>query len=71
MKVSVYGAGYVGLVSAVCLAELGHSVCCCDVNEEKIAKLMQGITPIHEQQLEPLLQKKLKNQAYFFHNAFR
>ncbi|ABS76890.1 UDP-glucose/GDP-mannose dehydrogenase family protein [Coxiella burnetii] len=66
MKVSVYGAGYVGLVSAVCLAELGHSVCCCDVNEEKIAKLMQGITPIHEQQLEPLLQKNLKIKRIFF-----
>ncbi|MBW5802250.1 UDP-glucose/GDP-mannose dehydrogenase family protein [Coxiella endosymbiont of Ornithodoros amblus] len=66
MKVSVYGAGYVGLVSTVCLAELGHSVCCCDVNEEKIVKLKRGITPIHEQQLASLLQKHLKSKRVFF-----
>ena len=66
MKVSVYGAGYVGLVSAVCLAELGHSVCCCDVDEEKIEKLKQGITPIYEQELDALLTKNLETRRIFF-----
>ena len=66
MKVSVYGAGYVGLVSAVCLADLGHEVCCCDVDEKKIAQLKQGLSPLYEQNLDDLLIKNLKLQRIFF-----
>lgn len=60
MKVSIYGAGYVGLVTAVCLAELGHDVLCMDVVAEKIDRLNQGILPIYEEGLEELLHR---NQA--------
>jgi UDPglucose 6-dehydrogenase len=57
MKVSVFGAGYVGLVTAACLAEMGNSVVCVDIDPRRVADLQRGISPIHEQGLEPLLQR--------------
>lgn len=57
MKLSIYGTGYVGLVTGVCLAELGHHVCCMDVDASKIRNLQQGIPPIYEEGLEALLQR--------------
>ena len=47
MKVSVVGAGYVGLVSGACLADVGNHVTCIDVDEEKITDLSDGKVPIH------------------------
>ncbi len=55
MKITVIGAGYVGLVSAACLADLGNDVLCLDVDAEKIARLNQGEIPIYEPGLEPLV----------------
>ena len=57
MKISVVGTGYVGLVSGVCLAELGHTVACVDVDRAKIDQINQGIAPIHEKGLGHLLKK--------------
>jgi len=57
MKVCVFGAGYVGLVTAACLAEMGNSVVCLDVDADRVARLQQGEVPIHEPGLEPLLQR--------------
>ena len=57
MKITVFGAGYVGLVTAACLAEMGNSVVCVDVDAKRVADLQRGISPIHEQGLEPLLQR--------------
>ena len=57
MKISVFGAGYVGLVTAACLSEMGNSVMCIDVDAKRISDLQQGITPIHELGLEALLQR--------------
>lgn len=48
MKVCIFGAGYVGLVTAACLAEMGNSVVCVDVDEARVAALDQGEMPIHE-----------------------
>ena len=48
MKVTIYGSGYVGLVTGACLADVGNKVLCVDVDEEKINKLKQGILPIYE-----------------------
>jgi len=48
MKVAVFGAGYVGLVSGVCLAVLGHDVSCIDVDAERVAAINAGRCPIHE-----------------------
>jgi UDPglucose 6-dehydrogenase len=56
-RVSVFGAGYAGLVTGVCLAELGHSVCIRDVVPEKIERLQAGDVPIYEPGLEELLER--------------
>lgn len=59
MRVSIYGAGYVGLVTSACLAEMGNDVLCVDVNEERIAQLKGGNCPIHEPGLEQLIRDNL------------
>ncbi|MEH7176945.1 UDP-glucose dehydrogenase family protein [Neobacillus vireti] len=61
MKITVAGAGNVGLVTAVCLADAGHQVTCVDTQKEKIEMLRKGITPFFEPGLEPLLEKTLSN----------
>jgi len=60
MKLTVFGTGYVGLVTGTCLAEVGHDVMCVDVDADKIARLQAGEIPIYEPGLEPLVQQ---NQA--------
>jgi UDPglucose 6-dehydrogenase len=60
MKIAVIGTGYVGLVTAVCLAELGHDVTGTDSAAEKIDKASQGIPHIYEPGLEELLKVNLK-----------
>ena len=57
MRVSIVGTGYVGLVSGVCLAELGHEVVCVDVDAAKVAAIREGVAPIFEEGLEHLLRK--------------
>ncbi|QHG64694.1 UDP-glucose dehydrogenase family protein [Pseudomonas putida] len=59
MKVTVFGTGYVGLTQAVCLAQVGHSVLCMDINAERVAALSEGHCPIFEPGLAPLLEKNL------------
>ncbi|MCK4318987.1 UDP-glucose/GDP-mannose dehydrogenase family protein [Candidatus Micrarchaeota archaeon] len=60
MKVSIIGTGYVGLVSGVCFAELGHDVTCVDVLPEKVEKINNGISPIYEAELEEMLKRNLE-----------
>lgn len=55
MKITIYGTGYVGLVTGVCLAELGNEVVCVDIDQVKINQLKQGIIPIFEPGLADLL----------------
>jgi UDPglucose 6-dehydrogenase len=57
MKITVMGAGYVGLVTGACLAELGHQVLCVDNNPEKIALLNAAGVPIYEPGLQELLSR--------------
>ncbi|AWK13354.1 UDP-glucose/GDP-mannose dehydrogenase family protein [Candidatus Fukatsuia symbiotica] len=59
MKVTVFGVGYVGLVQAAVLAEVGHDVFCIDVDAEKIAKLQGGQIDIYEPALAPLVQNNV------------
>ncbi len=60
MKVCVVGIGYVGLVSAGCLAEAGNDVVCVDVDEKKIAALNEGMIPIYEPGLTEIVQRNKK-----------
>src|SRR3954468_4196595 len=57
MKITVIGAGYVGLVSGACLAEMGNHVVCLDVDPRKIQTLNSGGIPIHEPGLEQVVQR--------------
>jgi UDPglucose 6-dehydrogenase len=55
MRVTIFGTGYVGLVTGTCLAEVGNDVVCVDVDADKIARLERGEIPIFEPGLEPLV----------------
>jgi UDPglucose 6-dehydrogenase len=57
VKIAVVGSGYVGLVAAVCFAEMGHQVICVDNDESKVAALQGGDAPIHEDHLPELLER--------------
>ncbi|MHB1254265.1 MAG: 2-dehydropantoate 2-reductase N-terminal domain-containing protein, partial [Candidatus Humimicrobiaceae bacterium] len=66
MKVCIVGVGYVGLVTGVCLAEIGHDVICIDNVDGKIEKLKKGISPIYEPGLESFINKNLKSARLDF-----
>lgn len=59
MKVTIFGSGYVGLVTAACLADAGNHIVCVDVDRQKIAKLRRAQVPIHEPGLDELVQRNL------------
>ncbi|MET0094340.1 MAG: UDP-glucose/GDP-mannose dehydrogenase family protein, partial [Sedimenticola sp.] len=60
MKVTVFGIGYVGLVQAAVLADVGHHVICVDVDETKVENLKKGIIPIYEPGLTPIVEENYK-----------
>ncbi len=64
MKVSIIGTGYVGLVSGVCFAELGHQVLCVDTVREKVNSINDGVPPIFEEGLEELLRTHLASGSF-------
>jgi len=65
MQVAVIGCGYVGLVAAACLAELGHDVICVDTDREKITLLNSGESLIHEEYLPELLCRHRGKRLFF------
>lgn len=70
MKITVFGSGYVGLVTGACFAEMGNHVLCMDVDKAKVDKLNQGISPIYEPGLANLIQKnKAKGYLSFTTDA--
>ena len=59
MKITVFGSGYVGLVTGACLADVGNQVMCMDVDQSKIDKLKQGIIPIYEPGLDDMVKDNM------------
>ncbi|MFT6077914.1 MAG: UDPglucose 6-dehydrogenase [Myxococcota bacterium] len=65
-KIAVIGTGYVGLVSGLCFAKIGHDVVCVDNNLDKIAQLKNGEIPIYEPGLKDILDEAVKNNKITF-----
>ncbi|MCC6421958.1 MAG: UDP-glucose/GDP-mannose dehydrogenase family protein [Phycisphaerales bacterium] len=64
MNISIIGTGYVGLVSGVCLAELGHTVWCVDREKQKVDEITAGRSPIHEDGLTQLLGRNINGRLH-------
>ena len=62
--IGVIGIGYVGLVSAVCFAHLGHKILCLDVDERRIAALRAWQIPIYEPGLDKLLEDNAERLSF-------
>jgi UDPglucose 6-dehydrogenase len=71
LKVSIIGSGYVGLVTGVALAELGHDVLCMDIDKAKIAKIDRGDIPIYEPGLDELLIKNRDDGRLRFSSSIK
>ena len=66
MNISIFGAGYVGLVTGACLADVGHKVLCIDLNAAKIDQLRQGRIPIWEPGLEAIVARNIAEGRLLF-----
>ena len=71
MKITVIGSGYVGLVSGICFAKLGHEIACVDKDESKIAKLKSAIIPIFEPGLKELLDEVVAAKKISFSTSLK
>ncbi|WP_329740540.1 UDP-glucose/GDP-mannose dehydrogenase family protein [Dyella sp. A6] len=69
MNVTIFGTGYVGLVTGACLAEMGNHVVCVDIDASKVARLQQGEIPIYEPGLEPIVKRNHANGQLAFTTA--
>lgn len=66
MNLTVIGTGYVGLVTGICLSDMGNNVTCVDINEEKVKMMKSGKVPIYEPNLEELFHKNIKGNRLHF-----
>ena len=64
MRVAVFGAGYVGLVTGACFADLGHDVVVRDIDAAKVDALRRGVVPIHEEGLAELLERNAESLSF-------
>ena len=65
-KIAVVGTGYVGLVTGTCFAETGNKVVCVDIDEEKVAKMREGVVPIYEPHLDVIFERNIKANRISF-----
>lgn len=66
MKISIVGSGYVGLVTGTCFAEVGIDVVCVDIDQKKINNLRNGISPIYEPGLDPMIARNAEKKRLTF-----
>ncbi|MCB1757927.1 MAG: UDP-glucose/GDP-mannose dehydrogenase family protein, partial [Gammaproteobacteria bacterium] len=66
MKVTVYGSGYVGLVTGSLLADVGNDVLCVDIDEAKVASLKKGVVPIFEPGLDNVIKRNVESKRLDF-----
>ncbi len=66
MKVTVFGTGYVGLVTGACFADVGHDVCCVDIDQDKIERLQNGEIPIYEPGLSEIVLGNIAQSRLIF-----
>ena len=71
MHISIVGTGYVGLVTAVGLAEVGNHITCIDIDKDKIEKLKKGISPIYEPGLDNYLKKNIEEKRLVFTTSLK
>jgi UDPglucose 6-dehydrogenase len=71
MNIAIIGAGYVGLVTGVCFAHIGHHVICVDNNKEKVKRLRAGHIPIYEPGLEAILKDCVKKKRLKFTDSIK
>ena len=71
MNIGIVGSGYVGLVTGVCLASIGHKVVCVDNNEEKIRLLRKGQVPIYEPGLKEIMHREVKRKKLSFTSSMK
>ena len=71
MKITIFGTGYVGLVTGACLAEVGNEVCCIDIEKKRIDRLKNGDIPFYEPGLSKLVEENIKNGRLLFSTNYK
>jgi UDPglucose 6-dehydrogenase len=71
MKITIFGSGYVGLVTGACFAEVGNDVLCVDIDQQKIDSLNAGKIPIHEPGLDEIVAENIKDGRLRFTSDLR
>lgn len=66
MNITIVGTGYVGLVTGTCLADLGHTITCVDIDKAKVEKMKAGVVPIYEPHLQEVFDRNIQSERLFF-----